>query len=138
MRDGSFRALVVLSTASALLAPQSRLVRRVRTARALSPDDEDGVVYQSPSYYADALCGPDDGGDDSDDGDDDALCVLPSSADFCVAVLGDLHIDPRKLEDYEEGRAHFAPILADARDRGVSGALADALRRRLSRGMIGG
>ena len=26
----------------------------------------------------------------------------------------------RQLEDYEEGRAHFAPILADARDRGVA------------------
>ena len=116
MRDGSFRALVVLSTASALLAPQSRLVRRVRTARALSPDDEDGVVYQSPSYYADALCGP----DDDEEDEEDALCLLPESDSFCVAVLGDLHIDPRKLEDYEEGRAHFAPILADARDRGVS------------------
>ena len=102
MRDGSFRALVVLSTASALLAPQSRLVRRVRTARALSPDDEDGVVYQSPSYYADALCGP----DDDEEDEEDALCLLPESDSFCVAVLGDLHIDPRKLEDYEEGHAH--------------------------------
>ena len=152
MPDGSFRARVVLglalstalstafSAASALLAPRSRAQRRARApaARLARPSaDGDDVVYQSPSYYADALCGPDDGGDDSDDGDDDALCVLPSSADFCVAVLGDLHIDPRKLEDYEEGRAHFAPILADARDRGVSGALADALRRRLSRGIIG-
>ena len=119
MRDSSFRALVVLSTASALLAPQSRLVRRVRTARALSPDDEDGVVYQSPSYYADALCGP----DDDEEDEEDALCLLPESDSFCVAVLGDLHIDPRKMDDYEEGRGHFLPLLEDASSRGVATAV---------------
>eukprot|EP00547_Thalassionema_nitzschioides_P001413 CAMPEP_0194202304 /NCGR_PEP_ID=MMETSP0156-20130528/2366_1 /TAXON_ID=33649 /ORGANISM="Thalassionema nitzschioides, Strain L26-B" /LENGTH=625 /DNA_ID=CAMNT_0038927765 /DNA_START=89 /DNA_END=1969 /DNA_ORIENTATION=+ len=30
---------------------------------------------------------------------------------FLVGILGDLHIDPRKMEDYEEGRSHWLPIL---------------------------
>ena len=29
---------------------------------------------------------------------------------FLVGVLGDLHIDPRKLEDYEDGKGHFSRI----------------------------
>jgi len=27
-----------------------------------------------------------------------------------VGVLGDLHMDPRKLEDYDEGREHWSRI----------------------------
>mmetsp|Transcript_761 Transcript_761/g.2251 ORF Transcript_761/g.2251 Transcript_761/m.2251 type:complete len:782 (-) Transcript_761:151-2496(-) len=41
----------------------------------------------------------------------------PASAksdEFVVAILGDLHLDPRKMEDYYTGRDHFKPILADA------------------------
>jgi hypothetical protein len=34
---------------------------------------------------------------------------------FCVGILGDLHIDPRKMEDYEEGRAQFKPIFDQAK-----------------------
>ena len=39
-----------------------------------------------------------------------------ASDEFCVAVLGDLHIDPRKMEDYETGRAQWLPILDEARE----------------------
>lgn len=46
-------------------------------------------------------------------------CELPPSTDFCIAVLGDLHMDPRKMEDYAEGKSHFMPILMDASERGI-------------------
>lgn len=39
------------------------------------------------------------------------------SDEFVVGVLGDLHIDPRKMEDYEIGRSHFLPILEEAKAR---------------------
>jgi 3',5'-cyclic AMP phosphodiesterase CpdA len=38
-----------------------------------------------------------------------------AGTDFTVAILGDLHIDPRKMEDYEVGRAQFLPILEEAK-----------------------
>lgn len=42
--------------------------------------------------------------------------ALRMSADqFTVGILGDLHIDPRKMEDYETGRSHFVPILEEAK-----------------------
>lgn len=34
-----------------------------------------------------------------------------STSDFTVAVLGDLHLDPRKMEDYVTGREHWMPLL---------------------------
>ena len=36
---------------------------------------------------------------------------------FVVPVLGDLHIDPRKMEDYEVGRAHIRAIIEDAKQK---------------------
>lgn len=33
---------------------------------------------------------------------------------FLVGILGDLHIDPRKLDEYSEGRDHWKPILKRA------------------------
>jgi hypothetical protein len=36
---------------------------------------------------------------------------------FRVGILGDLHIDPRKLEEYEEGRSHLLPILEEAKNK---------------------
>merc|ERR1719203_1036865 len=33
---------------------------------------------------------------------------------FRVGILGDLHIDPRKLDDYTEGRSHFLPLFEEA------------------------
>ena len=38
-----------------------------------------------------------------------------ASDEFCVAVLGDLHFDPRKMEDYETGRAQWLSVLGEAR-----------------------
>ena len=37
--------------------------------------------------------------------------VRMSADEFTVAVLGDLHLDPRKMEDYGTGRGHVLPIL---------------------------
>ncbi len=50
-------------------------------------------------------------------------CELPGDDEFTVAILGDLHLDPRKMEDYYAGRDHFLPILEDAQGRGVGTAL---------------
>jgi hypothetical protein len=33
-----------------------------------------------------------------------------------VGILGDLHIDPRKMEDYETGREHWLPIFEEAKN----------------------
>lgn len=48
---------------------------------------------------------------------------LNSGDEFVVGVLGDLHIDPRKMEDYETGRGHFLPIIEEAKSKGVSAGL---------------
>jgi hypothetical protein len=37
-----------------------------------------------------------------------------SSDEFTVGILGDLHMDPRKMEDYETGKSHWLPILEEA------------------------
>ena len=50
-------------------------------------------------------------------------CEVPGDDEFMIAVLGDLHLDPRKMEDYQTGREHFLPILQDAKTRGVATAL---------------
>ena len=34
---------------------------------------------------------------------------------FTVGILGDLHMDPRKMEDYVAGREHWMPIFDDAK-----------------------
>mmetsp|Transcript_28811 Transcript_28811/g.67379 ORF Transcript_28811/g.67379 Transcript_28811/m.67379 type:complete len:585 (-) Transcript_28811:104-1858(-) len=41
-----------------------------------------------------------------------ALCM--SADQFTVGVLGDLHIDPRKMEDYETGKQQWLPTLQEA------------------------
>lgn len=61
-------------------------------------------------YYTQKLCVEDE-------------CAPPGSDEFTVAILGDLHLDPRKLDDYEVGRQHFEPILEDAKSRGVPAVL---------------
>jgi hypothetical protein len=35
--------------------------------------------------------------------------------EFTVAVLGDLHLDPRYMEDHIAGREHFKPILENGK-----------------------
>lgn len=47
------------------------------------------------------------GGDD----DDSALHADLTSDRFAVGVLGDLHIDPRTMEDYETGREQWIEVL---------------------------
>ena len=34
---------------------------------------------------------------------------------FMIGILGDLHIDPRKLDEYEEGASHWRPIFEAAK-----------------------
>jgi len=43
------------------------------------------------------------------DGDDD---------EYTVAILGDLHLDPRFMDDHIEGREHFLSILLDEDEDG--------------------
>lgn len=47
-----------------------------------------------------------------------ATSLYGSPDEFVVGVLGDLHIDPRKFEDYEVGRAHWKNILEETRSSG--------------------
>ena len=37
--------------------------------------------------------------------------TLSMSGDFTLGILGDLHLDPRSMEDHIRGREHFLPIL---------------------------
>lgn len=46
-----------------------------------------------------------------------ASALFMSADEFTVAVLGDLHMDPRKMEDYEIGRDQVKPILAEAKEK---------------------
>ena len=39
------------------------------------------------------------------------------SDEFTVGVLGDLHIDPRKMEDYETGKQQWLPTLNEAKEK---------------------
>jgi hypothetical protein len=41
--------------------------------------------------------------------------VLRAADEFTVGVLGDLHMDPRKMEDYEIGHSQWVPILEEAK-----------------------
>ena len=43
---------------------------------------------------------------------------------FCVGVLGDLHIDPRKMEDYEVGRDQWKKILEEESQKKANGNVA--------------
>jgi len=63
-------------------------------------------VDQGTDFYKDRLCEEDE-------------CELPGADEFTVVILGDLHMDPRKLDDYAEGRDHILPVLQDAQQRGV-------------------
>ncbi|KAJ1459737.1 Metallo-dependent phosphatase-like protein [Pelagophyceae sp. CCMP2097] len=88
------------SAALSLVAPRAA----ARKVQALRAGDE---VFQSNKFYQEQLC------------DEEDACDIPSPDNFMIAVLGDLHLDPRKMEDYETGRSHFLPIISDAVERGV-------------------
>ena len=42
---------------------------------------------------------------------------LFSADEFVVGILGDLHMDPRVLEDYETGRSHWLPVFEEAKEK---------------------
>eukprot|EP00325_Prymnesiales_sp_UTEX-LB-985_P009808 CAMPEP_0174697290 /NCGR_PEP_ID=MMETSP1094-20130205/3193_1 /TAXON_ID=156173 /ORGANISM="Chrysochromulina brevifilum, Strain UTEX LB 985" /LENGTH=719 /DNA_ID=CAMNT_0015894239 /DNA_START=15 /DNA_END=2174 /DNA_ORIENTATION=- len=69
------------------------------------------------SYYEDKLCAP------GEEGEEVEECELAGEDEFTIGILGDLHLDPRKMEDYYIGRSHFEPIFEDAQSRGVEVAL---------------
>lgn len=45
------------------------------------------------------------------------LSAETMSDEFVVGILGDLHIDPRKMEDYAVGRSHFLPIFEEGKSK---------------------
>lgn len=47
-------------------------------------------------------------------GMDEAVVDDPSA--FVIGILGDLHIDPRKMEDYEVGKKQWTPIFEQAQN----------------------
>jgi len=97
---GAADAFKVLTVPTSCLSP----VRpALRVAQMVSEE-----VDQGTSYYKDQLCD-----------EEEEECQLPGDHDFCVAILGDLHLDPRKMEDYYTGRDHIRPIIQDAQERGV-------------------
>lgn len=107
---------LVMATSVVAFMPSSGLPQlRNRALHRIAAQDAD---FQSATYYKDQLCGPE---DDKAGGVEE--CLLPGDDEFCVGVLGDLHMDPRKMEDYGIGRGHFLPIFEDAASRGVNAAL---------------
>mmetsp|Transcript_36373 Transcript_36373/g.48133 ORF Transcript_36373/g.48133 Transcript_36373/m.48133 type:complete len:567 (+) Transcript_36373:65-1765(+) len=42
---------------------------------------------------------------------------LKAGDDYLIGIVGDLHIDPRKMEDYETGRTQWMPIFEDAKSK---------------------
>ena len=42
-----------------------------------------------------------------------ARTSLRMQDEFTIAILGDLHLDPRYMADHEKGREHFMPIVTD-------------------------
>jgi len=44
-------------------------------------------------------------------------------SEFTVGVLGDLHMDPRDMKDYETGRQHWLSIFKAAKERHGNAAL---------------
>jgi hypothetical protein len=64
--------------------------------------------YEEKPFYEDKMC---------DEVEEE--CALPEGDEFTIAIIGDLHLDPRKMEDYQTGRQHFQPIIDDAKNRGI-------------------
>ena len=105
--------MLPITVASQAFVAGGRLPAHAR--RAMTPgvrmDGLEGV--DGSTYYADKLCAD----------EEEEVCEIPGDDEFTVAILGDLHLDPRKMEDYYTGRDHFKPILEDAESRGVATAL---------------
>eukprot|EP00559_Dactyliosolen_fragilissimus_P001752 CAMPEP_0184861780 /NCGR_PEP_ID=MMETSP0580-20130426/6383_1 /TAXON_ID=1118495 /ORGANISM="Dactyliosolen fragilissimus" /LENGTH=552 /DNA_ID=CAMNT_0027359395 /DNA_START=260 /DNA_END=1918 /DNA_ORIENTATION=- len=52
-----------------------------------------------------------------------ASALRMSADEFTVGVLGDLHMDPRKMEDYEIGQKQWLPIFEEAKEKHGNAAL---------------
>jgi hypothetical protein len=63
---------------------------RWAAAPALRAVKIENAPLQPANYYEATLC--------ETDKEEDEVCDLPGEADFTVAILGDLHFDPRKME----------------------------------------
>jgi 3',5'-cyclic AMP phosphodiesterase CpdA len=48
--------------------------------------------------------------------DSSSMNGLDNNYNFVVGILGDLHIDPRKMEDYEIGREHWLSVFNEAKE----------------------
>jgi len=79
------------------------LLLRAAAASAAAADDKDRGTLDDAESWLDAAVQDQEkkGGFDS--------------SSFMVGILGDLHIDPRKMDDYYEGRDHWLPILERAK-----------------------
>ena len=96
------KMLVPLALAALLATPGSAFMPTVAPVlRARSP------MLSSPDARA-RLAGK--------RGDGGALFLIASTG-FTVGVLGDLHLDPRKMEDYETGKVQWMPHLKEAQDK---------------------
>ena len=103
-------AIPAVRAFSLVAAVRSPLARRLAPPRM-----QDGLKgdMSGVSYYGDKLC----------DNEEEEACKIPGDDEFCIAILGDLHLDPRKMDDYYTGRDHIVPILRDASSRGVATAV---------------
>ena len=111
--------MLLLATPAGLMAytpgagrwarPTSLIAPRATASQLKVASLNDKEIFESTTYYQDELC------DVTSD-----TCQDPGSEAFLLAILGDLHLDPRKMEDYEVGRSHFEPIIQDAKKAGIS------------------
>lgn len=95
----AFDSVASLQLGMARAAPP-QLCRSSTAAVAMSANGLDADL--GTSYYEDKLCA-------SDEEEEEEVCNIPDDDEFTVAILGDLHLDPRKMEDYFTGREHFEP-----------------------------
>jgi len=104
---GKFRAMNLIAIAAFpvsycfTIPSNGRVQRKVQRLSSTLPITAP-EIFQDPSYYEQKLC------DEEEEAD---VCELPGDDDFAVAILGDLHFDPRKMDDYYKGREHFIPII---------------------------
>ena len=109
---GALLPASLLSFRPSPIRPRHLLHAAIRRGPAMIVEEED----LGTDFYA-ARCDEEVQENDVDE------CEVPSADEFTVAILGDLHVDPRKLDDYAEGRSHIVPVLEDAASRGVGAAL---------------
>merc|ERR1719181_1780292 len=102
------RLALLPAVTGALLLPSAPTARPTAAASSRTSAITAAIEFedQGTSYYQDQC-------------KDVEECEVPGDDEFTVCVLGDLHMDPRKMEDYYTGRDHLKPIIEDATKRGV-------------------